>query len=251
MKVAAIQCDIDWEDPASNFERLAPRIARSVDRGARLILLPEMFGTGFSMALDIVAETEGGPTEEFLRAQSKTHRIWIGGSCPIRGGSSPRPFNRFLFVSPDGVVFHYDKIHPFGFGGEAEHYGRGTKSVTFDVDGLRCTPFICYDLRFADRFWEVATGTDCYFVVANWPASRMEHWRTLITARAIENLAYVIGVNRVGHGGGIAYQGGSLIVDPFGKVLAEAGSDEDILMCEITGAHVQAVRSTYPFLMDR
>jgi predicted amidohydrolase len=251
MKIAAIQSDIVWEEPESNFARLAPKIAQSVELGARLVLLPEMFGTGFSMATSQIAEPEGGPSEEFLKTQALRNRIWIGGSCPVADGSSPRPFNRFLLVSPDGKVAHYDKIHPFGFGGEADHYARGSKTFTFEVDDLRCTPFICYDLRFADRFWESAEQTDCYVVVANWPAARQEHWKALIKARAIENLAYVIGVNRVGSGDGIAYEGGSLVVDPFGEVLAEAGSQEKTLSVEVERARVQAVRSNYPFLMDR
>jgi predicted amidohydrolase len=251
MKIAAIQPDIDWESPKANFERLSPRIAFAADDGARLVLLPEMFATGFSMATDKVAELEGGPTEEFLREQATTHQIYVGGSCPVATASDVRPYNRFVLVAPDGAAVFYDKIHPFAYGGESEHYAAGARTLTLEIEGLRCTAFICYDLRFADRFWGLAHDTDAYFVVANWPAARALHWRTLLRARAIENLAYVVGVNRVGIGDGIAYDGGSCVIDPFGETIAEAGSDETVLLADLDPERVATVRARYPFLEDR
>jgi predicted amidohydrolase len=197
MKIAAVQGDIDWEAPNANFERLAPKIAAAAADGARLVLLAEMFATGFSMATDKVAEPEGGPTEEFLREQATTHGIYIGGSCPVATAGDVRPYNRFVLVGPAGEAVFYDKIHPFGYGGETEHYAAGAGTLTIEIEGLRCSVFICYDLRFADRFWGLARSTDAYLVVANWPAARALHWSTLLRARAIENLAYVVGVNRV------------------------------------------------------
>ncbi len=205
-----------------------------------------MFATGFSMATDKVAEAEGGPTEEFLREQARAHRIYIGGSCPVLPAGAVRPYNRFVLVGPDGVAFYYDKIHPFGYGGEPEHYAAGARTLTVEVEGLRCSLFICYDLRFADRFWGLARGTDAYVVVANWPAARALHWSTLLRARAIENLAYVVGVNRVGTGDGIAYDGGSCFIGPFGETIAEAGDEETVLFAELGPEHVAAVRAGTP-----
>jgi predicted amidohydrolase len=251
MKVAAIQPDIDWEAPKANFERLTPKIAAVVADGARLVLLPEMFAVGFSMATEKVAEVEGGPTEEFLREQATTHGIYIGGSCPVATASDVRPYNRFVLAGPDGKAVFYDKIHPFGYGGESEHYAAGARTLTVEIEGLRCTAFICYDLRFADRFWGLARDTDAYLVVANWPAARALHWRTLLRARAIENLAYVVGVNRVGVGDGIAYDGGSCVIDPFGETIAEAGEEEAVLLADLDPERVAAVRTRYPFLEDR
>ncbi|HEY3941780.1 MAG TPA: carbon-nitrogen family hydrolase [Acidimicrobiales bacterium] len=251
MRIAAIQSDTIWESPPANFERLAPRIAEAAAGGPGLVLLPEMFTTGFSMAPDRMAEPEGGPTEEFLREQATAHGIYIGGSYPVATVSGARPYNRFVLVGPKGETAFYDKIHPFGYGGESEHYAAGARTLTMEIDGLRCTAFICYDLRFGDRFWALARDTDAYLVVANWPAERAPHWGTLLRARAIENLAYVVAVNRVGVGGGISYDGGSCVIDPFGETIAEAGDTETVLLADLDPARVATVRAHYPFLEDR
>jgi predicted amidohydrolase len=156
-----------------------------------------------------------------------------------------------VLVGPAGEAVFYDKIHPFGYGGETEHYAAGAGTLTIEIEGLRCSVFICYDLRFADRFWGLARSTDAYLVVANWPAARALHWSTLLQARAIENLAYVVGVNRVGAGDGIAYDGGSCVIDPLGETIAEAGDEETVLFADLDPEHVAAVRARYPFLEDR
>ena len=251
MLVAAIQPDTDWEDPDANFARLWPMLEKAAAAGARLALLPEMFSTGFSMATETVAEAPDGASESFVREAAATLGLYVGGSCPIRPPGAARPYNRFVVYGPGGDHASYDKIHPFGFGGESEHYASGASGLTLEIEGVRCTVFICYDLRFADRFWEAARTTDCYLVPANWPAARAEHWRTLLRARAIENLAYVVGVNRVGVGDGLAYAGGSLVVGPFGEVLAEAGETEEVLVAEIEPERVAATRARYPVLEDR
>ncbi len=251
MRVAAIQHDIAWQDKAANFAHLEPLLARSAKAGAHLALLPEMFATGFSMDTASVAEGRDGPTTAFLRGQAARHGVAIGGSFACLPRAGDRPVNRFLLARPDGTTVHYDKVHPFSFGGEDAHYAAGSEPVTFALDGCSLTPFVCYDLRFADWFWAAATRTDCYLVVANWPASREEHWSTLLRARAIENQAYVVGVNRVGDGGGIHYAGASVVVDPFGLVVAAAGASEEVLLAECDPARVAEVRARYPFLADR
>ena len=251
MKLAAVQHDIVWEDPQANFARLKPMIEAAAAGGARLVLLSEMFATGFSMAADRIAEPPDGPSAAFLAEQAAAHGVFVGGSVPERAAPGERPANVLVLAGPDGVVTRYAKIHPFSYGGEHEVYRAGTEVVTIEVDGVRVTPFVCYDLRFADRFWATAISTDLYVVVANWPAARRMHWQTLLRARAIENQAYVAGVNRVGEGGGLAYAGDSTVVDPMGEVLAGAAEVETVLLAEVDPAVVTGVRERFPFLRDR
>ena len=148
-------------------------------------------------------------------------------------------------------MHRYRKIHPFSFGGEEKYFRPGTDFVTVDVEGLRVSLFVCYDLRFADEFWQLAHDTDVFLVPANWPAKRRLAWTTLLQARAIENQAYVVGVNRVGDGNGIAYTGDSRIVDPLGELLATAAHTESILLADVSAATVRSTRDHFPFLQDR
>lgn len=251
VKVAAIQHDIVWEDRAGNFEHLVPMIEVAAGAGARLVVLPEMFATGFSMATDRVAEPVDGPSTGFLLEQAAAHGIWVCGSVPASPAGADRPCNRLVLAGPDGTTRHYDKIHLFSFAEEHLHYAAGDDYLTVEVEGLRVSLFVCYDLRFAEEFWALASDTDLYVVLANWPASRRMHWITLLRARAIENQAYVVGVNRVGHGGGLDYSGDSLIVDPLGEVLAAGGGSEEVLLADVDAAAVREVRRQFPFLPDR
>jgi len=149
-------------------------------------------------------------------------------------------------------LHRYDKMHPFSYSGENQHYRGGEMTISVDVEGVHVTPFVCYDLRFADDFWAEAKHTDLYVIVANWPGSRREHWQTLLRARAIENQAYVLGVNRVGVGDGVEYTGDSRIIDPFGELLAEAEPGvEQTIAADIRPERVLEVRTRYPFLRDR
>ena len=256
VKVAAVQHDIVWEDRAANFERLGPMIAEAATQGARLVVLTEMFSTGFSMATERIAEPANGPSVQFLVDRAREHDVWVCGTLPERpvdpvASGSERPYNQLVLAAPDGGVHRYAKIHPFGYGAEHEHYSAGDTFLTVDVEGVRCTFFVCYDLRFADEFWPLALETDCYVIPANWPKSRRSHWSALLRARAIENQAYVVGVNRVGDGGGLAYAGDSVILDPLGDALASAGESECIVTAEVDPDHVAAVRKRFPFLADR
>ena len=252
MRVAAIQSDIAWEDPEQNFERLRPWVAAAAAAGARLVVLPEMFACGFSMATERVREAPDGPSARFLAEQANQHGLWICGSIPETAAGEARPYNTLVLASPGGQVLHrYRKIHPFSFAGEHEHYGAGDLHVTVDIEGLRCTLFVCYDLRFADEFWARAHDTDAYIVVANWPERRRRHWTTLLQARAIENQAYVVGVNRVGHGSGVDYTGDSRIIDPWGEILAAAAGGETMLLADLKPGAVQDARDRFPVLKDR
>jgi len=251
MKIAAIQHDITWEDKDANFAHLRPLIAAAADKGARLVALPEMFATGFTMASTTFAEGHDGPSTQFLREQASSHDIWIGGSLVQRHPSVRLPYNQFVLAGPGGQIHRYAKMFPFTYHGEHEHYSAGTQSITVDVEGVRITPFICYDLRFADVFWERATQTDCFLVVASWPAPRRAHWRSLLTARAIENQAYVVGVNRVGDGDSVTYVGDSVVVDPTGETVADAGGKEQAILAEVDPTLVARTRAEFPFLADR
>jgi predicted amidohydrolase len=251
MKVAVVQHDIVWEDQAATFARLVPQIASAAATGARLIVLSEMFSTGFSMS-PTIREPVDGPASLFLREQAALHDVWITGSCAEVAPSGGLPFNTLVLAGPrSGDVHRYRKIHPFTYGGEAEHFQPGSSFVTVTVEGVRLSLFVCYDLRFADEFWARAAETDAYVVVANWPEARRLHWQALLQARAIENQAYVIGSNRVGEGGGLAYCGDSRIIDPLGEIIVSAARTEALLVADIDPAHVAATRDRFRFLQDR
>jgi predicted amidohydrolase len=251
MKVAAVQHDVVWEDTDANLARLAPLVEKAVALGARLVALCETFSTGFSMNTDKTGEPRDGPTSSWMREQAARHGSWVCGSVPERAAEGQRPFNTFVLSGPDGTVHRYEKIHPFTHAGEQQHFSAGSQRRTFDVDGVRLSPFVCYDLRFADEFWAVGPTTDLFVVPANWPKSRREQWRTLLRARAIENQCYVLGVNRVGDGDGLSYAGDSCIIDPLGRTLAEASFGETVLVADVDAEVVAEVRDRFRFLADR
>jgi predicted amidohydrolase len=251
MRIAAVQHDIVWEDRDANFERLAPQVGRAVGAGAELVLLTETFSTGFSMTPGI-GEAEGGPSARFLAGQAAEHGVWMAGTCPEIAPGEELPYNSFVLAGPDGTMHRYRKLHPFTHAGEHERFRAGEKPVTVEVGGLRITPFVCYDLRFADVFWKAAPETDVYLVPANWPSPRRQHWQTLLQARAIENQAYVVGCNRVGTAGdGTEHAGDSRIVSPMGELLATASAVETVVLADVDPAEVAATRDRLRFLPDR
>jgi len=255
LRVAAVQHDIAWADRDANFARLAPLVAAAAGAGAGLVVLAETFSTGFAVDDPALAEPEGGPSARFLAARAAEHGVWVGGTCPEVPADAPaddrRPHNAFVLAAPDGTTHRYRKIHPFTHAGEERWFRAGEELVSVEIGGLRVSPFVCYDLRFADEMWQVARDTDLYLVPANWPDSRRLHWQVLLQARAIENQAYVVGVNRVGRGGGLDYVGDSRIVDPGGELLATAAQGETILLADVSAARVAEVRDRFRFLPDR
>jgi predicted amidohydrolase len=251
MRIAGIQHDIAWEDRDTNLARLASQVEQAAGAGARLVALTEMFATGFSMSTDRTAEDLDGPIVTWLTDQATRHGVWLAGSLALRDPAYELPVNALCLVSPDGDLHRYDKLHPFTYAGEHERFSAGDRFVTVDVEGLRVTLFVCYDLRFADEFWATARNTDLYLVVANWPEARRGHWRALLDARAVENQAYVVGVNRVGEGGQLRYVGDSRIVDPLGEVLVSAAGTESILLADVDPEVVRDAREQLPFLPDR
>ncbi|MEM7247300.1 MAG: nitrilase-related carbon-nitrogen hydrolase [Acidobacteriota bacterium] len=250
MRIAALQHDIVWEDPDANFERLAPRIAEAADQGAELVVLSELFSWGFSMATERVREPVDGASTRFLLEQAAATGAWTCGSVPVVDGQD-RPFNRLLVASPGGELHRYDKRHPFSPAGEHEHYEAGDAPLQLVLGDLRVSFHVCYDLRFGDELWELAETTDLYVVVANWPSARREHWMTLLAARAIDNQAHVLGVNRVGTDPGLEYSGDTRWVAPLGEVECLPPGEEGTLLVEPTAEAVREARRRLPFLRDR
>jgi predicted amidohydrolase len=250
VKVAAIQHDIVWEDAPRTRDHVRPLIADAAAAGAELIVLAEMFATGFSMHPERIAEDEGGPNEQFLLDQAAEHQAHLIASIAQRGADG-RYRNNAVLARPDGSVARYAKIHPFSYAGEHERYAAGEQHLTVEVGGLRVSLFVCYDLRFADEFWPLAGDTDLYVVPANWPEPRHGHWRALLRARAIENQAYVLGVNRVGAAKKLPHIGGSALLDPLGRPLFEGGRDEAVLVGDVDAKIAREIRTSFPFLADR
>jgi predicted amidohydrolase len=251
VRIGAVQHDIVWEDRDANFERLAPQIQRAVGAGAELVLLTETFSTGFSMTPGI-GEPEGGPSSRFVADRAVEHGVWVGGTCPEIADGEQLPYNSFVLSAPDGTTHRYRKLHPFTHAGEHERFRAGEQPVTVQIGELRVTPFICYDLRFADVFWRAAPETDVYLVPANWPSPRRHHWQTLLQARAIENQAYVVGCNRVGTAGdGTEHVGDTRIVSPMGELLATAAGGETIVLADVDAGEVATTRDRFRFLPDR
>lgn len=252
VQVAGIQADLAWEDPEANRRALGPRVSAAADSGARLVVLPEMFPTGFSMDAARIAEERGGATEQWMVERAAAHGITLVGSLACRVEGVPLPQNLGLVAHADGRVETYAKIHPFTFASEHEHYSPGQGALTVNVDGVRVSLVICYDLRFGELFATLADRTDLFCVIANWPQARREHWRTLLRARSIETLAYVLGVNRVGEGGKLAYSGDSSLHAPHGELLMEAAPGaEAVVEGAIDPARVAEARAKFPVLGDR
>ncbi len=254
MRVAGLQTELVWESPEANRRNLQPRIRLAADAGARLIALPEMWPTGFSMRPEAVAEPEGGPSERFLVETAAASGAAVGGSVAQTAPEWAKARNVCLFATPGGVVHRYAKIHPFTYGGEAERYEAGDALATFAFEGVRVTPLVCYDLRFPELWALAAPRTDLFVIVANWPTARAAHWRALLVARAIETQAYVLGVNRVGEGGGLKYDGQSALVSPLGELVADAFArpgEELTIEGDVDPARVAEVRAKFPFLADR
>jgi len=247
VRITAIQHDICWEDRAASLARLEP-VLSSID--ADLIVLPEMFAVGFTMSPS-VAERDDGPTSAWLVARAADRGAWIGGSIPIVADGAELPSNVFTLVAPSGEIHRYAKRHPFSYADEHRHYAAGNERLVVEVEGVRVAPSICYDLRFVDSYWPLAPETDVFVVVASWPRSRRAHWRALLAARSIENQAYVVGVNRVGSGGGLDYAGDSAVIDPLGEILTTAADVETVLTADIDRTFVDKVRAEMPFMADR
>ncbi len=248
LKVALVQADLIWQNPQANrekFEALLGKMTSPVD----LIVLPEMFTTGFTMEAATFAEAPDGPTVGWM--QKTAHRLGavLVGSIIVE--EDGKYFNRFIWAEPQGRPGWYDKRHLFRMAGEHKVYSAGRDLRTFTLKGWKVRPFVCYDLRFPvwSRNVDLAYDVDLY--VANWPQRRVSAWRSLLQARAAENQAYVIGVNRVGTDGlNIPYSGDSLAVDAVGNILADLGHTEKVVTVELDRAILERYREKFPAWKD-
>lgn len=253
MKIALGQLDMVWEDKAASLKKAEIMLKTAAAAEADVILFPEMSLTGFSMDVNRIGEPEGeSDSVKRMQELAKEYGISIGfGWSALPEAGQDKGTNRFTFIDEGGQVLgEYCKLHPFRFGKEGEHYRRGDELVTVDYQGRTLGLFICYDLRFPEIFQIVSRKADILLVIANWPESRREHWTTLLRARAIENQAYVVGVNCAGERDGIKYSGDSMVVNPLGEVLGSLSGQEGILLCEI-GDEAAALRERFPLKSDR
>lgn len=249
MRVAGLQMDIAWEDPAENFLRAKALARTAAEAGARLIVLPEMFATGFTMN-SAKAAAHAPKTREFLADLAVHLDAFVAGGFVEPGDTLP--VNTCAVFAPDGrELGKYEKIHPFTLAKEDEHYAAGETLLTIPIEGLRVTPVICYDLRFPELFRVAAQETDLFLVVANWPERRGDAWRTLLRARAIENQAFVLGVNRVGEGGGLNHRGDTALLDPLGLEIDAASVEPAVVSGEVDPTTVAEAREHFGFLADR
>jgi predicted amidohydrolase len=251
MNIYGVQLDITWEDPQANFKRVRKLLEDAAPKRDSLVVLPEMFATGFSMNAAKVAEDPQGATASFLSGLAKDFgATLIGGAALVCETAKPR--NEALVFDPSGNrVARYCKLHPFTLGGESECYSPGEDVVTFKWSDFTVAPFVCYDLRFPEIFRRaVKRGATLMTVIANWPVARIAHWLTLLQARAIENQCYVIGVNRCGMDPALHYPGRSVVVDPYGVIVADAGNQERVFSTQLDPKLVQSIRTKLPFLPD-
>jgi predicted amidohydrolase len=252
MNISCCQLDIAWEDKEANFGKVEALLAGAMPERGSLVLLPEMFATGFSMNVAGIAEDAAdGPTVQFLSRLAAKLGVYLAGGLVTRDRDGMGR-NVLAVIGPDGQrIADYTKIHPFSVGEENRHYVGGERVCTFGWEGATVSPFICYDLRFPEVFRAgMRAGAEVLLVIANWPQARIEHWVTLLRARAIENQAYVAGVNRCGNDPKLVYTGRSIIVDPHGAILADAGSMEGVIHAGVDLPALREYRHWFHVLND-
>lgn len=246
-----IQTALHWEDKAANLAMLGEKIM-GISGRTEIVVLPEMFSTGFSMRPQELAEDMNGETVQWMKRIASAKKIILTGSIIIK--ENGHYYNRLLWVLPDGTTGTYDKRHRFAFAGEDQSYTAGNKRLIAQVKGWKINLQVCYDLRFP-TWARQQPGTqpeyDVLLYVANWPQRRSHAWKTLLTARAIENQSYVVGVNRVGEdGNAIPHNGDSMVIDPLGEVLYHKEATEDIFTITLEKETLEQVRTKFPFWKD-
>jgi predicted amidohydrolase len=251
MNVHLVQFDIAWEDRAANHAKIRALLAATPPAPGSLVVLPEMAFSGFSLNLDATAQSGALEDEVFIREIATQHGCTVTGGLVSRT-SGGHGANQSLTIAPDGTeLARYTKLQPFALGGESEPYPAGNEIVTFQWNGFKVAPLICYDLRFPEHFRSgVKMGAELFVVIASWPVKRYHHWLTLLQARSIENLAFVIGVNRCGSDPHLNYNGRSVVVSPHGHIIADAGESERIVSAHIDVSEVREWREQFPALKD-
>jgi len=248
LRVTIIQAALFWEDTDANLAAFDAKIDKIRDE-TDLIVLPEMFTTGFSMAAEKLAQDMKGESVEWLKKIARNKQADITGSIIIR--ENGKYFNRLLWAKPDGTLLNYDKRHLFRLTGEEKVYSAGDKNITVELKGWRIRPFICYDLRFPCWTRNFNKYYDIALFIANWPEKRSYHWKTLLLARAIENQCYVIGLNRVGEdGNGYDHSGDSSVIDPSGNIIFQNQDEESVYTASLSYPVLQEYRKSFPAWMD-
>lgn len=249
MIIGIVQMDIKWEAIYSNMNKIESFIEEAHEKNVETVFFPEMSLTGFTMDIDAHTLSE----EEILKWLSKiaikyNMNIGLGFGISLGEGGA----NEYVIVTNEGeVAGSYRKIHPFSYGGEDKKYCKGNEIINCVVGDLKVTPFICYDLRFPEIFQIASKKSDLIIVAANWPRERENHWITLLTARAIENQCYIAGINRVGNGDGLYYNGASLIIDPEGNILNDISNYEELIIQEISTDKIRSTRKRFNLKKDR
>jgi omega-amidase len=244
-----IQSNLHWENKEANLNMFAQKIA-SIQQPTQVVVLPEMFSTGFSMQPTKLAETMDGPTVQWMQHQAAQQQATICGSIIVQEGNNY--YNRFIWMPPNGAYQFYDKRHLFAFADEHLHYTAGTQKITTQLDDVTILPLVCYDLRFPVWSRQATNLYDALIYVANWPERRNAAWQALLVARAIENQCYVIAVNRVGQdGNNIYHSGNSMVINPMGEILFQQADDEIIHSITINKTDITDIRTKLPFLLDR
>jgi omega-amidase len=251
MKIFGLQFDIAWENQPANYAKIRQLLEQAQPPAGSLVVLPEMFATGFSMSVEKICEPPGGPTEQFLAETARLFKAAIIGG-KVSPGTAGRGRNEAVVFSPEGrELARYAKMHCFNPAQEGDHYEAGQQPVIFSCGEWRVAPFVCYDLRFPEIFRATAAkGAALIAVIANWPAARLAHWLTLLQARAIENQAYVIGVNRCGQTPKLDYAGRSLIIDPLGRIVADGGGGEGVISADLDLPALHQYRREFAALAD-
>ncbi|MEO6489539.1 MAG: amidohydrolase [Ferruginibacter sp.] len=253
LTISTIQTQLHWEDKEKNLRMLEEKI-NTLFHKTEIVVLPEMFSTGFSMNAEKLAETMDGPTIGWMKKLSAENRVILTGSLIIEEDN--KYYNRLIWMMPNGEFGYYNKRHLFAYGEEDKHYSSGNKRLIASVKGWKINLQVCYDLRFPVWSRQLPANGDLYeydalIYVANWPERRSHAWKTLLCARAIENQCYVIGVNRVGNDGkDIYYSGNSLVIDPLGEVLYHMADDEDVYTVTLLKEQLEQVRTKFPFMKD-
>jgi len=252
LSITTIQTNLIWEDKAANLYALEQKI-NSIQDPTEIVVLPEMFSTGFSMQPSLFAETMEGETLNWMKKVSTQNKIILTGSIIIE--EEGKYYNRLIWMLPNGEYGYYDKRHLFAFGQEDKFYNAGNKRLIAQVKGFKINLQVCYDLRFPvwARQQNKSGGMeyDVLIYIANWPEKRSHAWKTLLCARAIENQCYVVGLNRVGtDGNNIYHSGNSLVIDPLGQVLYHMPDDEDVNTVTISKDYLNEVREKFPFWKD-
>ena len=253
LRAALGEFDTGWHDPATSVRRAREVIAAAARVKARLVVLPEMCTTGFTMEADRWAEVLGAKNSasEAIGAAAHEHHLWVLAGLALRETSPARLVNAAVLFDPAGsVAAVYRKQRLFAYSGEHEVYSAGDGPVVVSIEGARVGVFVCYDLRFPELFRAIAPEIDAAIVIANWPERRRAHWDVLTRARAIENQCYVVAVNRTGLGDGVEYDGGSVAYDPWGEPVGIGGGSSTPRVVDIDPSRVKLVRARYPFLRE-